>query len=89
LGLPNLKRGNGSLPFPKEEILEKASASLQPKRDHIIRLFARLGLEMRQLQSKELVELFYRLYNEETAANQKVQSLEYDTPVINSKIKIQ
>jgi len=44
---------------------------------------------MRQLQSKELVELFYRLYNEETAANQKVQSLEYDTPVINSKIKIQ
>lgn len=43
LGLPNLKRGYGSLPFPKEEILEKASASLQPKRDHIIRLFARLG----------------------------------------------
>lgn len=82
--------GSGSksagLPFPKEYILEKAKASLEPKKDHLIRLFSRLGLEVRNLNTKDLIELFYRLYNEETAANQKVQTLSYGTPVVNAKI---
>lgn len=73
------------LPFSKEYILEKARASLEPKRDHIIRLFSRLGLEARQTETKELIELFYRIYNEETAINQKVQTLNYNAPIVTVK----
>jgi len=78
------KRNRG-LPFSKEYILEKAKASLIPKRDHLLRLFSRLGLEVKQLETKELIELFYRIYNQETAANQKIQTLSYDVPIVTVK----
>jgi superfamily I DNA and/or RNA helicase len=74
-----------TLPFSKDYILEKAKASLEPKKDHLSRLFSRLGLEIRSLNTKELVELFYRIYNEETAANQKIQGLNYDSPMVTTK----
>jgi hypothetical protein len=82
-----IKKTNNSqeLPFTKDHILEKAKASLEPKRDHLIRLFSRLGLEIKQLGTKELIELFYRIYNEETAANQKLQTLNYNAPIITTK----
>ena len=76
------KNKNQDLPFTKEYILEKAKASLEPKRDHLIRLFSRLGLEIVSLNNKELIDLFYRTYNEETAASQKIQNVNYQAPVV-------
>lgn len=76
---------NAELPYSKEYILDKAKASLEPKRDHIMRLFARLGLEIKQLETKELIQLFYKIYNEDTALNQKVQTLNYNAPVVTTK----
>jgi hypothetical protein len=70
------------LPYTKEYILEKAKANLEPKKDHLIRLFSRLGLEIKALDNKELVDLFYRTYNEETAINQKIQNVNYQAPVM-------
>lgn len=55
----------GRLPFSKQFILQKAKASLFPKRDHLIRQFSRLGLQTVQLANKELIKLFYDLYNPE------------------------
>lgn len=80
--------GNKSsgLPYPKEYILEKAKASLEPKRDHIMRLFARLGLEVKPLNTKELIQFFYKIYNEESAGNQKIQSLDYVSPTVTTKL---
>lgn len=77
------KNKNQELPFTKEYILEKAKASLEPKRDHLIRLFSRLGLEIEPLSNKELIDLFYRTYNEEIAMNQKINNVNYQTPVVN------
>jgi type IV secretory pathway VirB4 component len=82
---PTLKKQGQGLPFSKEYILEKAKASLTPKRDHLIRLFARLGLDIRPLNTKELINLFYRIYNEEIATNEKVQTLNYGAPVVTIK----
>lgn len=79
------KTGNQELPFTKEYILEKAKASLEPKRDHLIRLFSRLGLEIEALNNKELIDLFYRTYNEEIAVNQKIQNVNYQAPVVNGE----
>ncbi len=70
------------LPFTKEYILEKAKANLEPKKDHLVRLFSRLGLEIKPLNNKELIDLFYRTYNEDTAINQKVSNVNYQAPVV-------
>ena len=85
-GVPGLgPKKNEGLPFTKEYILEKAKASLDPKKDHLIRLFSRLGLEIKPLNTKELIELFYKIYNEDVVANQKLQSLSFDSPIITVK----
>ncbi len=49
--------------YEDDFILEKARITLYPRRDHLIRQFARLGLLTKQLTTQELVTLFYRVYN--------------------------
>lgn len=41
----------------------KAFTLLSPRRDHIIRQLGRMGLKARQLTTKELIKLFYVVYN--------------------------
>lgn len=60
--LMNPKKDSG-LPFDKTYLLEKAIAALEPKRDHLVRQFGRIGLSARQLSTRELIELFYSIYN--------------------------
>ena len=73
------------LPFSKEYIIEKAKISLQPKEEHLIRLFSRLGLEIKSLNTKELIELFYKTYNEDTANSQKLQGVDYSAAAVTGK----
>ncbi|MDO8570842.1 MAG: hypothetical protein Q7R97_04635 [Candidatus Daviesbacteria bacterium] len=42
----------------------KAFTLLSPRRDHIIRQLGRMGLKARQLTTKELIKLFYVVYND-------------------------
>lgn len=49
--------------LPVAEIADRAATNLGPKRDHLIRLLARIGLHARQLNSSELLQLFYNYYN--------------------------
>jgi len=87
MGIPSFtKKEVKELPFPKSYILEKAKASLEPKKDHLSRLFSRLGLLIKPLSTKELIELFYKIYNEDTATAQRIQSLSYDAPMITTKL---
>jgi len=51
-------------PFDLSYIEEKASTILYPRRDHIIRQFARIGLKASQLTTNELVTFFYTIYNQ-------------------------
>jgi len=74
------------LPFEKELILEKAKASLEPKKEHLSRLFSRLGLEVKVLSTKELIELYYKIYNEESSSNQKINDFSFETPIVSAKI---
>ena len=62
-----IKKSNG-LPFPKDYIFQKAKISLYPKKDHLIRLFNRVGLKAKQLENKDLIKLFFEIYNGETLA---------------------
>jgi len=47
----------------KDYVLSRAKTSLYPKRDHLLRLLAKIGLSGNVLQKQQLVELFYNLYN--------------------------
>lgn len=51
--------------YDTEYILNKAKLALYPRRDHIIRQLARIGLRAKQLENKDLITLFYRIYNSE------------------------
>lgn len=53
------------LPYSKDYILQKAQVSLSPKKDHLIKLFSRIGLTARQLETPEITRLFYEIYNGE------------------------
>jgi hypothetical protein len=54
------KRG---LPYPKKYIFERATTILAPKVDHILRLLSRLGLRANQLNTEQLLKLFFLIYN--------------------------
>lgn len=69
--LTSVFRKKTALPFSKEYILTKAKNALYPKRDHLIKLFARLGLVTRQMETKELVRLYYKIYNTEEEVNKQ------------------
>ncbi len=66
-GMTSLARPKRAPSLPIETIVERASTNLLPKRDHLIRLFARIGLRSRQLNSAELLQLFYELHNRESS----------------------
>lgn len=59
--------------FDKSALLERAKIDLKPKKESLVKQFSSIGLKVRQLTSQELVELFYGIYNPDTAHEQKVR----------------
>lgn len=55
--------GVNSKRLNKEYIISRAKTSLYPKRDHLLRLLAKIGLKANTLQKQAITELFYNLYN--------------------------
>lgn len=51
------------LPYEKSYIYDRAQTVLLPKRDHIIRLLARVGLHATQLDNEQLIKLMFSMYN--------------------------
>lgn len=68
-------KGNKPLPYPKSYVIKKAKVSLYPKRDHIVRQAGRLGIQLNQLSTQELTQLFYDIYNPEKPATKKDETL--------------
>ncbi|OGG34875.1 hypothetical protein A2363_00350 [Candidatus Gottesmanbacteria bacterium RIFOXYB1_FULL_47_11] len=56
--------GKKGLPFPKSYIFERALAVLTPKKDHILRLLARIGLQAKQLTGEQIARLLFEIYNQ-------------------------
>lgn len=69
-------------------IIEKARNLLEPKRDHLIAQFARIGLYSRQLETQEVIQLFYLSYNPEAQEGQQIaDSSSYTTPLVGAQIE--
>jgi hypothetical protein len=58
-----LTKRSGPLPYTKEYVIKKAKIALIPKRDHLIRQGARLGLRLTPLSTEQITELYYTVYN--------------------------
>jgi hypothetical protein len=59
----SLTGGKPHLTLPIATIVDRATMNLAPKRDHLIRLLTRIGLKARQLNSQELLQLYFDFYN--------------------------
>jgi len=70
-----LKKDKQTLPMSKDKIIEKANAALEPKLEHLTRLFGRLGLTVKQIETKELIRLFYKIYNPESSLGENIEAL--------------
>jgi hypothetical protein len=82
----NSLTGNEKTPeFDKYALVEKAKNILIPRRDHMMSQFGRIGLNARQLGTKEIIQIFYAAYNFEAAEGARmVDTREYTTAVIQT-----
>jgi len=73
--------------FEKTVLIEKAATVLDPRRDHLISQFNRLGLFARQLDTQEIIQNFYINYNPESMEGQEVTNSEsYTTPLVRASL---
>lgn len=70
--------------YGKEYLFSRAKTSLYPKRDHLLRLLAKVGLKPTILQQQELTELFYNLYNPSSTGKQLAPIDSYTDMVVTS-----
>ena len=83
ISLPIIKKAKNT-PLDKGYIIQHARANLYPKRDHLLRQLARLGLKSHQLDSQELIKLFFDIYNPELAGQQMADSAQYVKPLVKT-----
>ena len=67
----------------KEYVFTRAKTALYPKRDNLLRLITKIGLNGSVLQRQELTELYYNLYNP-SATGRRLAPIESYTDVIMS-----
>lgn len=60
--------------------LQKAATILFPRKDHIIKLMARMGLRVTPLDTSKLIKLFYDYYNESVEEAGAIQAQESTPP---------
>ncbi|MCA9368698.1 MAG: hypothetical protein H6773_04450 [Pseudomonadales bacterium] len=66
-------------------VIEKARNLLEPKKDHLLAQFARIGLFARQLATQEIIQFFYVSYNPEAAEGQQISdTTNYTTPLVTA-----
>lgn len=69
-----------------EELLNRAKADLEPKRDHIVKQLTRIGLTAQQLNSQNLMKLFHGYYNSTVKGQKFTTAADYETPVVAPNI---
>jgi len=85
--LPGVKSPDISS-FDRSVIIERATQLLEPKRDHLMAQFSRIGLSSKQLRTQELIQLFYTIYNPEASEGQKMtDSTSYTTALVEGNLE--
>lgn len=71
-----------------DKALNDAKIQLAPKVDHVMKEFNRIGVKSRQLNTQELVELYFDIYNPTSLTGQRIRTdiEDYKTAVVNPAI---
>ncbi len=71
-----------------EKSIKEARTQLEPKISHIMGEFNRLGIKTHRLDSQELVELYFDIYNPSTVHGQRIRTdiEDYKTAIVNPAI---
>ena len=71
-----------------QSFIDLVKTSLYPKRDHLIKQFARLGVKSKQLTTQELIELYFDIYNPSEVGLQKVTEAagSYTSPMVSPAV---
>ena len=73
--------------FNKSAVLKKAKIQLEPKKEHLIKQFSKIGIKAEQLNTQELIELFYDIYNPDLARQQHLHGAEeYTAPLVRPAV---
>ncbi|MBQ6154341.1 hypothetical protein IJJ27_01090 [bacterium] len=68
-------------------IIEKASNILNPMRDHLISQFGRIGLYAHQIDTQQIIKIFYQSYNPNDADGIGImESQDFSAPIISANI---
>lgn len=57
----------------KKALFEKAKIQLNPKRDHLIKQFKKMGLDAKPLGTEELIRLYYSMYAPDRLGSGKLE----------------
>ena len=83
--LPSAKK---ETTFDKYAVLDKAITILQPRADHLMHQFARIGLSCEPIKTQDLIQLFYTIYNPGTSKGQKItDASDYTTPLVQANLR--
>lgn len=71
-----------------EKLLQDGTVQLNPRVDHLIREFGRIGIKCKQLTTQELVELYFDIYNPSNVHGQRIRTNldDYKTAIVNPAI---
>lgn len=69
-----------------QDLLDKAKADLEPKRDHLMKQLARIGLNSSPLNSQNLIKLFHRSYNASIKGQKFSSSRDYEQAIVAPNI---
>ena len=71
----------------KNILLEKAAGILQPRVDHLIGQFNRIGLYARRFATQEIIQNYYVNYNPEAVEGQQITDTnDYTTPLVQASV---
>lgn len=70
------------------QTLQTAQVQLLPRTEHLIKEFSRIGVKVRQLNTQELVELYFDIYNPSAIHGQRIRTNieDYKTAIVNPAI---
>ena len=86
--LKKLFSKQGKVILNKSAVLKKAKVQLEPKREHLIKQFNKIGVRAQQLNTQELIELFYDIYNPDLARQQHLRGAEeYTAPLVRPAVE--
>lgn len=89
LGVRGLAPKPKSQSTNKAQLIKDAKVNLFPRRDHIIKQAARLGLVANQLSTKDLIGLFYDIYNPAPTGTQRIilDTASYSAPLVKPAVE--